>query len=327
MAFSGFEQVVQPPPLVPRDQATLLTSAPQISDPDFDIKRIGNGVTFRSHGTNDLLREQLNICGAADAANNYPASTAAIRRFSGFNIFADEFCSVLAVDEDDLRSWASTRLNAFESAQVAAEAMTGAATGNDSLRYVNGAAVPILNAGAATAVRYATALIEDELGRRLHGAVGMIHVTPGTLFAMNAGGGLDEEEGDEIPTRMRAEQDVRHRLGDNADPAEVARLVAEELASNPPQYDRWTTPSGHIIVADAGYDGHGPTGTAAAAGQAYAYASGIVEYALGPVTEVGRGNQILNLVHDDRTEILNRGAVVRFDPETCFGILIDLTAP
>jgi len=45
----------------------------------------------------------------------------------------------------------------------------------------------------------------------------------------------------------------------------------------------WTTPMGHIVVADAGYDGSGPGGAAADANGQWLYATPMIQVRLGPV--------------------------------------------
>lgn len=289
MTATGMEVVVQPPALTPRDRGTLLTAAATIPLVD----RLASGVKFRTDGTQDLMREGIVMCTASPATRTHADSNSDIAVFSSFAIYADESCSVLAVDEDNLRTWSNIRMSAFESAQVANELVTGSVTANPCLRGT-GTATTVVN-GTSAKTTLALAIAEDELADRLHGAVGMLHVTPGVLYAMNSGGGLELEEAHDTEP-------------------------GEDFA-----YDRWYTPSGHLVVADAGYDGYSPTGTAPATGQSYIYGSGPVEYAMTDPVPMGVGNNILSITHDDRMFVLERQCVVRFDPAPVFAVLADLT--
>ncbi|QOR55436.1 MAG: hypothetical protein SHS37scaffold145_87 [Phage 71_18] len=49
------------------------------------------------------------------------------------------------------------------------------------------------------------------------------------------------------------------------------------------QGNLWLSPHGHIVVTDAGYPGSGPTGTPAANGAVWAYATGLVTVRRGPL--------------------------------------------
>lgn len=63
-------------------------------------------------------------------------------------------------------------------------------------------------------------------------------------------------------------------------PQLLVHLVGQQLVLR--SGTTWVTPMGHIVVADAGYDGSGPGGVAAAASQ-WAYATPMVQVRLGPV--------------------------------------------
>lgn len=324
---------VDPPALVPRDTSTLLTTAAPIAGLKPESIRLGSGIKFRSNGTQDLQRMDTEgtICPVPDDGRTPPESTADIIGFGAFSIFADESCTVLSIDEDDLRRWDSIRLSAFESAQVAAELLDAAATGNWSLTHSTAPGTPgdppdptvILNADAVSP-SLALTLVENELAARLHGARGMIHVTPGILYQLNEGGGLDEEEGDEVPDDSRIMADLKHRLGTSGDQFYdqiLQALTDNAKAAVPPKYDRWITPAGNIVVADAGYTGVGPGG-APDEGEAFIYGSGLVEVTLGPVRQVGTANQSLDILRNTRSEILERDGIVRFDPQTVFAVKV-----
>lgn len=100
----------------------------------------------------------------------------------------------------------------------------------------------------ALPINRAIAVLENELGRTLFGAEGMIHMSPGMAHLANAGGGLDEVENDD---------------GSEA--------------------GYWETPNGTRVVSDAGYvDAQKPQSVASSdqtvGTDEWIYASGPVVY-------------------------------------------------
>jgi hypothetical protein len=74
---------------------------------------------------------------------------------------------------------------------------------------------------------------------------------------------------------LRGQQGMVH-----VTPQLLIHLVGQQLVVR--EGTLWTTPMGHIVVADAGYDGSGPGGVAAGASQ-WAYATPLVYVRTGPV--------------------------------------------
>lgn len=89
--------------------------------------------------------------------------------------------------------------------------------------------------------------------------------------------------------------------------------------------DLWRTPTGHIFVADAGYDGTAnPDGEAeATAAQAWVYASGPVFHAIGRVSPVARRNQESRDMERNIDIFLSeRYGLVAFDPNLVGAVLV-----
>lgn len=104
----------------------------------------------------------------------------------------------------------------------------------------------------ALPINRAIAVLENELGRSLFGAQGIIHMSPGMLHLAQSGGGLDE-----------------------CDPSEMADSMMEGPC--------WITANGTVVISDAGYvDALKPQASAASdqtlGTDEWIYASGPVVY-------------------------------------------------
>lgn len=88
--------------------------------------------------------------------------------------------------------------------------------------------------------------------------------------------------------------------------------------------DRWTTPSGHLVVFDGGYiDAPAPEGEAAsAAGEEWLYASGPVAYELKGPAQVGGDADALDVEHNTFEVYMDAFGVLQFDAEPVTAVLV-----
>lgn len=191
MTATGMELVIPAPALLPRTAATITTTAYSLDSalPNDPEQRWRAGAKFQSLGCRGPVTRADSWCNNANIIVD-STSDSALETFSSFEIDADEKCSTIAVDESWLVDRATIRMTAMESAQIASELLTGAATGNPSLRSSATASTqsPLSPASAA-------AVIEDMLGESLHGAQGFVSMSPGVFTRLQAGGGLIQKDG------------------------------------------------------------------------------------------------------------------------------------
>lgn len=129
---------------------------------------------------------------------------------------------------------------------------------------------------AAVSVTQAIAVLEMDLADTLHGVQGIIHVPPSMLHQI----------------AMKA---MAIRNGDH-----------------------WETPAGNMLVADAGFE-HAPAptggGSTAAAGEAWLYASGNVEYQVQSNGLIGdNANQYTDIHTNTLERFLQSMGILIFDP-------------
>lgn len=86
----------------------------------------------------------------------------------------------------------------------------------------------------------------------------------------------------------------------------------------------WLTPTGNIIVADAGYDGSGPGNVAAGATQ-WAYATSMVEVRLGPIEVLDEMAVVLDRTVNTAVVIAHRAATVSWDE--CCHLAAEVSVP
>lgn len=160
-------------------------------------------------------------------------------------IWSGDNCSTFGSAERDWMGRARRQLAAIESYELANELWEGTITIADTLvnRYLAGPVSDILTGAAATPVA-ALGCIEGGLAEYLHGAQGMVHVTPQLL------------------THLVSAQVVT-RVG-----------------------NLWVTPTGHIVVADAGYTGSGPDSSGPTSSSQWIYGTPIIQVRLGPVQTI-----------------------------------------
>ena len=165
---------------------------------------------------------------------------------------------------DEMLSWAF------------ASTLVGLNSGFDGLTLPSTAHAPDGGYGAGTAMVKALAILENELADTLHGAVGMIHMSPGALLVANAGGAL-EVSGSEV-----------------------------------------RTPTGHRVVADAGYfKAAAPSGQSGSTANTseWIYASGPIQYEASAYTVLGDdSNMGLDPFHN-KVELQSQSqGIFIFDP-------------
>jgi hypothetical protein len=187
---TGHRFTVSPPPISARQVGTLFTTidpTPEAFRFDGNNARWLNGVNFTPIGceplkriANDCLPDSKELEGFDDEVS-----------FDAFVIYDGRECSTLS--GQNIQGYVDLRLSAFSSAQVAEELMVGGAR-----VYAGGSprVNPSLQTAAALVGTAATAAfdglyaIENALADVLNGGVGVIHVTPGLLTVLAAGGGL-----------------------------------------------------------------------------------------------------------------------------------------
>jgi hypothetical protein len=184
MALTGYERVIDPPPLRPRPWGTFQRSALPLDAPD----RWELGVTFQSYGCDDLERFDTSLC---EDATLDVTPHGGIEPFAAFTILSGDECSALNHQVSELEARISAVMNAKESKQLAAEFETSSAAGNVGL--VNNPNVTLLTAGVGLDPLAALSLIEQGLADCLDGGQGMIHVTPAMLVYLDLYGGLERE--------------------------------------------------------------------------------------------------------------------------------------
>lgn len=149
------------------------------------------GVKFASYGCEGLRRTSLPFC-LPDSETDLDADpvNGSLIEFGSFSVYATEACSTLDVDHAWLSGRLDDRFTVMVSEQVAAEVAGGTnATITDPL--TPGAQSPTF-ASEATIVTTGPletdviiAMLEQELAERLHGGIGMIHMSP-AVFSMVA---------------------------------------------------------------------------------------------------------------------------------------------
>lgn len=118
---------------------------------------------------------------------NYPS----IEEQTPFLLVDGIACSTLTSDPADMDARLNTRLDVYASAAFAVELMSGTNGGPNSFRDAE-----ILSGGSARSLALAFADLETFLAARLHGAKGVIHLTPAALvIAAMAGLVLDSGSG------------------------------------------------------------------------------------------------------------------------------------
>lgn len=302
---TGMELDIEP--LVPRKRtrALLIDSAlriPEISGPNPDDNRaVGNdgvseapdggytgapvnrwaaGITFTPYGCVGLQRIPDAFCiPEGDDPENEIDWDTDLTIFESFQVFGDDRCSALSTDFGWLQARLDARWAALASEQLALELMQAANSGSSPSL---GSSATIVT-GAPADTELLLPLCENYLAQVLHGAQGMIHLTPGALTLA----------------------DVFHRLKLEDD-------------------GTYTTPTGHIVVADAGYLGLDPDGGVPEDGTEYAYVSSMVGLEMGPPDDLGNSDQGLDRSRNIWHARKIAQAIFMFDPCSVGAIQFEL---
>lgn len=179
----------------------------------------------------------------------------------------------------------------FLTAFLAMELETGTASGGLGL-VGNGTYTPAVVSGTAVSLGTAIVNLETYLatGSGKPGMRGVIHLTPGLL----------------------------------------TRAVAAGFASR--EGAQFRTPTGHIVIGDAGHTGQAaPHGQSAPGdGEAWIYATADVWYGLGEIHGAAlvsgeEGGGAFYQPHNDLRPLLERAAILAFDPHVLGAALVDTT--
>lgn len=76
---------------------------------------------------------------------------------------------------------------------------------------------------------------------------------------------------------------------------------------------KWHTPSGHVVVADAGYQGDGPDGTSPATHHTWLYSTPMVYWALTDVKPSGGPGEEFDPTRNEISVLMQRWGMVAFD--------------
>lgn len=265
-----------------RAVGTAFTSDTQITDAITTRGRWELGINYQpllGHPDDDTSLGTWAVC-STDTRRNKPFGERTEQAsYTPYFAWAGDECSTYGFPAHYYAERALLRLALLDSFIIANELWDGAlvrqenAAGNTMPNWffsqVNGAAgvaanaatAEILNGGNAADPEAALGYLEDALARCLRGPVGFIHCTPGVLTQWQSHGQVHE---------------VRDPVSGDATPESYL-----------------TSPMGNIVVADAGYSGHGPGGYPGGPTGANAAAAGAVwAYATSPVY-VRRGNPLI----------------------------------
>jgi hypothetical protein len=304
----GFE--VPAPPISSRPRGLLLDVAQ-----DLDLGHpLGDEGDRGFDDPNDRVIGGINFCGGNACINVDGLAIEWCDEFAlpsedgGFvypTATEDTFGAFTVVTEEEApthtrREWlfqrASERLRARWSALVARELMTGELSGNPSLMS---AATHVVS--AVTPAADAPFVVEDILAS-FEDIAFVIHMDPATFtYLANA---------------WNYEQDDKERLED-------------------PNPQPFRTPTGHIVVADAGYtpgvdDDFGPddpdTGVQVptATDNRWIYASLMPHYWTGPESRLGNETANLDITVNKAYATLMRNALIAFDPCVVVAVQVDV---
>jgi hypothetical protein len=216
--------------------------------PNVDERWPSLGLTFQPRPVRDAYRYDVNLCGTPETLSTDIPSCETYATQNAFRVWDILGWESRTQQTDiDMEGMLSTRFREILGSHLALELMD--ASGSNGMSLSSRATAPNDLAFGAAAVRItrAMAVIENELGERLRGRRGTIHMSPG-MFA----------------------QAVQ--------PYKLERMDSPSGVDVGP----WVTPNGNIVVVDAGYITiPAPSGQAAAtAAQEWVYGTSDVFYAL-----------------------------------------------
>lgn len=203
-----------------------------------------------------------------------------------FGIWEGDRCSVMGADLADLRARARRALEANQSQHIAAEFWTG-----DQATAAGWADNQRLAAGGGVPVA-GTAVVPAR-------AVGLLE------------GALAGQQGNR--------RGMIHVTVET-----LSALAAESVIRR--EGNLWLTPADHIVVADAGYPGTGPTGQAAAEDAMWAFATGLVTVRMSEVAVMPDDDrQAVDARVNSALFVASRVASAAWDGCALAAVSIDLT--
>lgn len=208
--------------------------------------------------------------------------------FQSFTAYLPITCSTITAKSDGFADRVAIAFAATESFAVAREISRGVA--NALNPFFCDADLVILAGGAAVTPDVGLSYLEDAIGAT--GRQGLLHLTPATAAAMNGSGGYG--------------LDLRPASGNTLR----------------------TTANGSTVAVDGGYIGANPSLHApAAAGQAWAFATGPVQIRRSPDIEIIADNIKESMDRSDNTVTYRaeRDYLVTWDTELQAAVLIDWT--
>lgn len=273
----------------PRSRATLLASIdalPVTSLADDSNERWLNGFSWSPNYVRDpKFGSALDACGPVDVNGDAMGLSTAFVTAAGFRVFDGIATSTLnAVDGSRLRAGLEARSVNWLSWAFARQLATGSATGASN------------NLKAAAAGRAPAGVAYGSAATPLYNAFAILE----THLAIKVHNGQGTIH---IPPGM---------LSNAVDECSLER-----------DGDRFFTPSGHLVVADAGYVGMpAPTGAAASAsGEDWVYATGPVFYRMIAPAFVGGELTQVDITKNDRTMWVEGYGIVLFEPEIATAVL------
>lgn len=190
----GWNIVTVGPRPLPRPWATAITTYSPLVSPEFDpdargVKRWLNGVKFQSFGCDKIVGVALDPCVERISERQTLGGQVA---FNAFGVEVGVHCSTLSFGEDQsaLQEYVRAHTEVSRSAVIAAQLETGGLSPDPANPDPSLAGDAQVISGTFADASSALAVIEDALGDLLDGGQGMIHMTPGTLIRLQAGGGL-----------------------------------------------------------------------------------------------------------------------------------------
>lgn len=233
----------------------LLAAAPTVDDGDM---RWAGGWEFLPEGCGLGGRTSM-LCAGQTSDDMIPARGPGIADGDPVWVWAGDVCSTFGTMERDWQGRARRQLQLIESYELAAELWDGTVTAADSL-----------------ANRTLTGVGDDQDDDAPGGGADDIDVV--TAGATDLVGALACTEAG-LANALRGAQGMVH-----VTTGLLTRLVAALLVAK--QGNVWTTPNGHVLVADAGYSGAGPGGTPADGDSQWLYGTPIIQVRLGPVQTI-----------------------------------------
>jgi hypothetical protein len=288
MTATGIEKDINLPGPTGRERGMLLDAMQAIPPDELVSARVNRGwlgVEWLPWGIGNLSTA------ASDCTVVYDFSARDLPELliqPAFLIWDALKCTTLSSAPEWLRSRVVQNMDTYVSAAFASELSTAAASGGLSIAG-DATYTPVVPNALPLPLGRALANLEDHLGDTLHGAIGMIHLTPGLLTLAVGEGYVEWRDG------------------------------------------QYRTPTGHVVVGDAGFDGSAtPFGQSAAdTGQAWIYATSMVWYAVSQIntTELlADGVQDTDITVNKNRPIAKRYGLVTWDPAATGAALVSLAS-